>query len=280
MIKIDLAAATRRAKKTRKTAVVIRDIPVPSMFAGDLYRAAYAPVVALWTKAIDGLMLQYTRTLAEGTFDSATDVNAELNEVERQFNVLSLILTPALESWALRIERWQRDKWSKAVLLSTNVDISQVIGPQAARKTVEQTIAWNIDLIKDINADTRKKMANIVYSGMRESKPAREVAKELRAVAGFSKKRSILVAADQLSKITSTLADERRREVGINLWKWLHSGKLRPRKEHKARDGFIYSDDPKDVGTTVEGQTVKAPPADRVGQLPWCGCRSQSVLTF
>ena len=135
-------------------------------------------------------------------------------------------------------------------------------------------------LVKDVSAEEQRRMTSIIYDGLRGNKPAREVAKELRGAVGLGTKRSQRIAADQLQKITSSLADERRREAGIDAWKWLHSGKLRPRQNHKERDGNIYSDDPTRVGQIIEGQTIKAPPEDRPGQLPWCGCRSQSVISF
>jgi SPP1 gp7 family putative phage head morphogenesis protein len=109
-------------------------------------------------------------------------------------------------------------------------------------------------------------MSAIIYDGLRNNKPAREVAKELRAAVELGKARSIRIASDQLAKVTSALADERRREAGIDSWIWLHSGKRHPRIEHVARNGKEYND--------------KKPPPEMPGQLPFCGCRSQAVVNF
>lgn len=280
MAKYNLAEMTRRAKKPKRKAIPIRDIPVPSMFAGDLYRGAYAPVIALWASAIPVIMAEYERTQAAQTQDSPADIQGKIADAERRLSILSITLTPFIERWALRVEQWTRGKWRNAVLSATNVDIGQIIGPLDARQTVESAINYNVALVKDVSAEAQRRMTAIIYDGLRGNKPAREVAKELREAVGLGRARSVRIASDQLSKLTSSLADERRRDAGITAWKWLHSGKLRGRADHIARNGNIYSDDLADVGQTLEGQTVKAPPEDRPGQLPFCGCRSQSVLSF
>lgn len=93
----------------------------------------------------------------------------------------------------------------------------------------------------------------------------------------MARRRALNIASDQLSKLSNSLADERRRQAVLSVWAWVHSGKLHPREDHKARDGFLYSDDPAMTGETVHGQTVRKPPEDRPGQLPYCGCLSRGI---
>lgn len=279
-MRFDLATLARRTRNPRRKTVTIRDIAPPSTFAGDLYRTGYAPVVALWAQTAERLAAEYARTLAAQTTDSPADLESTLDAADREFGLLSIILTPALERWALQVERWYRGKWRNAVLSATGVDLRTMMGASDVRKTLGATINWNVALVKDVSAEARRRMASIVYDGLRGNKPARDVAKALRESVGLSRKRSIRIASDQLAKLTSGLADERRREAGIDKWQWRHSQKAHPRADHIARNGKIYSDDPKGVGQVVNGQAVLAPPEDGVGQLPFCGCRSQSVLEF
>lgn len=267
-MRYDLATLTRRAKNPRRASIPIRDIRPPSNFAGDLYRAAYAPVIELWAGAVDEIMAEYERTLAmsDAVQDSPKDIEGKLEQAERRFNLLSITIGPAIEKWALRIEAWTRGKWRSAVLSATSVDIGAMIGPSDVRQTLDAAINWNVSLVKDVSAEARKRMSAIIYDGLRGNKPAREVAKELRTAVDLGKARSVRVASDQLAKLTSALADERRREAGIDSWIWLHSGKQNGRDDHIARDGKEYSD--------------TNPPADMPGQLPFCGCRSQAVVRF
>lgn len=86
------------------------------------------------------------------------------------------------------------------------------------------------------------------------------------------------MAADQNVKLSSALNEERRRQAGITSWSWVHSGKVHFREEHKARDGLLYSEDPGKVGDKYQGKRIRKPPADKPGELPWCGCTSRAVL--
>jgi uncharacterized protein with gpF-like domain len=56
------------------------------------------------------------------------------------------------------------------------------------------------------------------------------------------------------------------RQAGIDDWDWMHSGKLHPRAEHKARHRKRYS--------------FSNPPADMPGEKPFCGCRKLAVVEF
>jgi len=134
------------------------------------------------------------------------------------------------------------------------------------RATLETTIEWNTALIRDVSAVTQQRIGNAVYDGLRNRTPARDVAKNIRGSVGMSRDRSVRIASDQLNKLTSSLADERRREAGIDTWMWRSSHKLHYRPEHAARDGKEYTDE--------------TAPQDRPGQLPYCGCRSQAVVKF
>jgi uncharacterized protein with gpF-like domain len=280
MPKYNLAELTRRAKNPKRKTIPIRDIRVPVMFATDLYLGAYKPIYDLWAAAVPDILAEYQRTISEQTTDSPADIDARVQAAESQARFLSIGISPFLERWALRVESWHRGKWAAAVLSATSVDVSQIIGPQDARQTLEAAISYNAALVKDVSAEAQRRISSIVFDGLRGNKPAREVAKELRGAVGLARARSIRISSDQLSKIAATLADERRREAGLEIWQWLHSGKLRPRLNHVARDGNYYSDNPADVGKVVEGKTVKPLPDSRPGQEPFCGCRSQGVLTF
>ncbi|MES2783588.1 MAG: phage minor head protein [Pseudomonadota bacterium] len=264
-MRYDLAQMTRRAKNPRRSSIKIRDIRTPTMFAGDLYRAAYLPAINVWADAIPAIVSEYSRTIGQTT-DSPADIEQKMQEAERRFNLLALTITPSIQRWALRVESWWRGKWRSAILSATNVDIGTLIGPSDVRQTLEAAINWNVALVKDVGAEAQRRMTSIIYDGLRGNKPAREVAKELRGVVDLGRARSVRIASDQLAKLTSTLADERRREAGLDAWIWLHSGKRNGRDDHIARDGKEYSD--------------ANPPADMPGQLPYCGCRSQSVLNF
>lgn len=263
-----------------RRSVTIRDIRPPAMFATDLYQVAYADIVTIWTEEAKLIAAEYARSLSELTTDSPIDLENTIANAERRASSVYFLLRPGLERFALRVERWQRQKWVSAILSASKVDISTMIGPADVRATLETTIARNVGLVRNVSDEARQKMSQAVFDGLRNRTPADEVGRRLREVADMTRRRARNIAADQSSKLAGALADERRRDAGISEWMWLHSGKLHPRAEHKARDGKVYSDDPATVGQRVEGKVIGVPPEDRPGQLPFCGCRSRGVINI
>jgi len=265
-MRYSLATLARRQRNIRRNRIVLREISAPATMATDLYHRTYARVVALWQRRIDRIMTEYERALSAMTTDSPADIQRELEDGESEFQRLFMELRPELRDWALDTERWVRGRWRGAVLSATGVDLQTLIGPEDMRDTIEAYLRWNTDLIRDVSDQTRKRIADRVFAGLTQRKAARDVAREIREAVGMARDRSQRIAADQLSKISNSLADERRREAGIDTWVWLHSRKRHPRADHQARDGREYTD--------------ATAPQDRPGQLPYCGCRSRAVVTF
>lgn len=265
----DLTAMVRRATN-RRTPVTVRAIVPTKAQADDLARI-YLKVVRMWSQlASERIMPAYARALERKSardglvLDDVGEVGSLFEELGPALQRLLLLLTPELRDWAIRVEEWHRGRWASGVLTATGVDISTMLGPQEMRQTVEEIIAWNISLIRDVSAQAQAKIASDVFAGYQRRAPAREVAKAINETLQTSQRRSVNIAADQLQKLSSRLDEERQREAGIDHWKWRHSRKLHPRAEHKARDGNIY--------------TAKTAPKDLPGQLPWCGCKRQAML--
>ncbi len=279
MASFDLITIARRRRNIRRKIIVLRDIAPTAIMATNLY-AIYSRMLAAWDAALPRIISTYERTLSEITTDSPADVAQDVEDASSAINRLLLTLTPEVQNWAIGVERWQRSKWISAVMSATDVDLAPMIGAGDARMTLETAINWNVALIKDVSAQAQQRMSNAVFDGLRNNKPPRELAKDLREAVTMGRDRATRIASDQLNKLSASLADERRRQAGLPVWKWVHSRKLHPRQTHVDRDGHLYSDDPSLVGKVVDGKTIMAPPEDLPGQLPYCGCRSQSVLVF
>jgi len=282
MPSFNLAAEAKRNRRIRRKFVVLGEVAAPAMLAGDLYRACYLPVMNLWTEASKRIAAEYARTLSAMTTDAPSDIQGEIDGAAEAFNRLFLTLTPSLRDWTLKVERVIRNRWTRQVYSATSVDLSTRLSAYDVADTLESYIAWNVDLVREVSDQVRQRIASRVFSGLTQRKPAREVANEISEAVGMGRDRAKRIASDQLSKISATLADQRRIEAGIDTWQWIHSGKTHPRKEHLARDGDYYSDNPARVGTRVDGKTILAPPerGDRPGQPPYCGCRSRSVIIW
>jgi len=263
MPRYNLAALIRRQRKPRR-AITFRPMSAPAMFATDLFATVYQPIVDEWGRGLAQIIATYERTLAEMTTDSPADVGVVIGQVEIAAAGILLTVRARLERWAQRIETWQRQKWRAAVLSGSGVDIGMLIGPADAQMTVEAAIEANVALVRSVSDQTRDRISGAVTRGLQARAPSADVAKEIRESTGMARKRARNIAADQTVKITSQLNEARRRQAGIDKWKWVASGKVHFRPEHKARDGKVYDD------TELR--------EDRPGMAPYCGCTSQAHL--
>jgi SPP1 gp7 family putative phage head morphogenesis protein len=151
-----------------------------------------------------------------------------------------------------------------AIKAGTGVDLATVLTSQPVQETIEAFVNRNVALISNISDQAQARISDSVFRGYQQRTPPREVAKEVREATGMGRARSIRVAADQNVKLSAALDMERQAEAGIEQYKWRHSGKFHPRKEHRARDGKVYK--------------LGEPAGDTPGQAPFCGCRAQAYL--
>ncbi|MEG3086170.1 phage minor head protein [Sphingomonas sp. PB4P5] len=265
-MRYDLRAMTLRARNPRRPQITFRDIRPPATLATDLYQSGYSDVIAIWSAAAERIVAEYERTLSTMVTDSPADLQAQLDAAEAEVQRLFLVLTPRLRSWLFRVEGFVRGRWRGAVLTATGVDISTLVGPEDARETLEIVLERNVALVKDVSAQARGRISDAVFRGLTERQPAREVAKEVRNAVGMARDRSIRIASHQLGSLSETLAEERRRESGLDSWAWVASHKRNFRPEHQARDGKVYTD--------------ATAPKDLPRRLPGCGCTSRAVMVF
>ncbi len=268
-MRFDLAAIVRRAKNPRRKSIPLREIAPTSALASEL-AAVYLPIVRAWSAASERVIVEYGRSLAQvrdGMItDSASDLGNTLDFAAGEINRLLLTLTPQLRSWALRVERWHRSRWIANTLSATGISLETLIGPTDVAETVETVIARNVALVRDVSEQARGRLSDIVFRNFTKRMPAREVAREMREAVAMSRRRALLIASDQTTKLAAELDGERMRQAGISAWIWRHSGKRHPREDHRKRNGNRY--------------TFADPPDVMPGELPYCGCRKQAVVEF
>ncbi|MES2902910.1 MAG: hypothetical protein V4696_01870, partial [Pseudomonadota bacterium] len=224
-MRYSLASMWRRARNPRRREVVFRPIVVPSTKASDLYASVYAPVIRIWTEAATAILAEYERSLAEITTDAAPDIGARIDMVERDLLSVLVTLRGRIGEWSRIVESWHRRAWKQRVLSATGIDLGTMLGPGDVRTTLEAVIERNVGLVKSVSAEARTRIGESVYRGLRERKPAREVAKEIREATGMARRRALRIAAHQNTALASELQDERRRQAGIETWEWVHSDK-------------------------------------------------------
>lgn len=258
--KYDLA---RLARVNARKLIVFRAIFTTRAQAIDLATILLATVNQIESR-LPRFVEIYTRTLEQKLrHDSVDELGGELDDMDRTLQRLVLEMDPSLRRWAFRTEGWHRGKWKRAVLDAVNVELTTMLSNDV-QDTIETWLKRNTALVRNVSDEARGRIADAVFRGYTNRATAREIAKEIRNATDLARKRSIRIAGDQVVKLSSALTAERRRQAGLKLWKWRHSGKPHFRPEHLARDGQIYSDE--------------TAPKDLPGQLPYCGCVEQAVL--
>jgi hypothetical protein len=281
----DLPRLVRASGKRRNT--VLRPI-VPTQAAATDLAAIYAPAWRIWAENIERILAGYDPqplpTSDALTVDTADQVQAAISAVANEFlTILTARIAPGLRQWAVRAERVHRSRWSAAIKAGVGIDLDMMLTAQPVAETLETWLARNVALVTNVSDQAQGRIADAVFRGYERRAPVREVARDIREATGLGRDRALRVAADQNSKISSQLDDERMAEAGLDLWKYRHSGKLHPRSTHKARDGRIYtlrgSRQVNADGTPMSGGDI-IDPTDEPGRPPWCGCRKQAYIAL
>lgn len=267
----DLAAMVRRLG-SRRYRRIRRLRPIKPRPATVLELQAIFPEIVLpWIAAIDEIVKAYNRSPSV-TLDSPSETSRLIQLVATETDRAAIRLTARVRGWAARNEGRHRAQWGEGVLAATGIDVGTLIGPEAAKETIEAVVARNVALIRNIDESTRARFSDIVFRGVNERRPARAVAKQLAEAADIERKRALRIAADQSTKLYAALDQARQEEAGIDHFIWQHSGKLHPRQDHVERNGVLYKwrASPKGPG--------RNPPDDMPGTLPYCGCTAVAAL--
>jgi hypothetical protein len=282
LMRFDLAAMTKRATNRRRTTITLRPIEPTATMAGDLYRAAYQPIIRTWQAATAVIAARYEAALpvrdhsagVAQMVDSIFDLDAILAAIDGSLQQLVIAITPQLRAFAAQAERWHRNRWSSAILAVTGIDPQTMLGPSDVSETVQAFVSRNVQLVRSVSDTTRAAIADIVLRGYASRTPLRTVAKEMADAVDFSRKRALRISIDQNTKLAGRLDDARHEQAGITQFKYRHGGPKHPRKWHLARDGKYYD---RVTGQQIDGSDVIAP-GDGPSEPPFCTCRKQAVI--
>jgi uncharacterized protein with gpF-like domain len=215
MPSLNLPALARASGLKRD--ITLRPIDPTQSHAQEL-AALYLVVVRVWQREAESILTAYNPSpLAT---DAPSDHQAAIDRIESEVSRLVLDFGASVRSWALRIERWHRSRWTAAIKAGTGVDLSMILTALPVQETLEAFIARNVALVRDISDQARGRISDAVFRGYQQRTPVREVAKSIREATGMARKRAVRVAADQNMKLSAGLDRERQAEAGIEKFKW------------------------------------------------------------
>lgn len=144
----------------------------------------------------------------------------------------------------------------------------------AIRDAMNASIVENISLIKSIPRHHMLEVEGIVMRGFSSGRDLKYISEELHARYGITKRRAALISRDQSNKLSATVTQARRVELGLYKAIWVHSGAGRhPRPSH-LKAGKDKAEFDIREGLMLDGKLVLP------GQEINCRCSSRVILPF
>lgn len=245
-----------------------------------------------------GVRLQYQRQLEKLVRDMAHSVeywleaayknNAPLmaqdalpsNELKKRIAELSKRWIAKFDDMAQKIaERFvkQGKQTTDAAFMSALRDAGWTVQFKPSRMVqdaMNATIAENVSLIKSIPSQYLTQVEGSIMRGFSAGRDLKQITDELQKHYGVTARRAARIALDQSNKLSATVTQARRLELGITQAVWVHSGGgKKPRASHvKAGHDKLVFDVEK--GAYIDGDYIQP------GYLPYCRCVSKSILPF
>lgn len=102
-------------------------------------------------------------------------------------------------------------------------------------------VAQNVKLIKSLSNNHFEKLEQIVFRGVQQGRPTKDIIKEISNQFKINQNKARLIAHDQVSKFNGNLTKLRQKNTGIERYRWSTSGDERVRASHRRNNGKIFS---------------------------------------
>lgn len=145
---------------------------------------------------------------------------------------------------------------------------------KAIRDAMNASIQENISLIRSIPQKYLTNVEGTVMRGFSRGRDLKQISDELQRHYGVTKRRAAFIALDQSNKLSATVTQARRIELGLFEAEWLHSNAGKhPRPSHvKAGKERLRFDIRQ--GAYIDGKYIQP------GFEPGCRCVSRTVLPY
>lgn len=145
---------------------------------------------------------------------------------------------------------------------------------KAIRDAMNASVVENVSLIRSIPQSYLKNVEGTVMRGYAAGRDLKQISDELQKHYGVTKRRAAFIARDQSSKLTATVTQSRRVELGLFKAVWIHSaGGKTTRASHVKAGKDRLEFDVRD-GALIDGDYIQP------GYLPNCRCVSRTILPF
>lgn len=191
----------------------------------------------------------------------------------RRFNMVARKFT---DKFITQLSEYNKtDLKSSIEKLSGGLSLDIPDMPSSMKDVVYASTLENVSLIKSIQSTFHEKIEGLVMRSItKEGQTTATILKGIKDLNVVTNKRAETIAVDQMRKVTTAINVERMKSVGIEEWRWLHSGGGKTKRErHLALNNqtFRYDEPPPIIDTTTGERGYP-------GQLIHCKCTMVPVI--
>ena len=264
MQRFDLAAAARESGIRRKE-IILRPIEPRRATEVELQRVLTRMVAGIYARARSDILPRVNAERSVLALDSISDRLGSLfgafrQAVERLLGGVQGLAQGLLEKEAAR----HTERFREAASAATGVDLRMVLRPADVGEVVEIAAKRSAIAISGLAADVVKKVEQAALTSLvgGVQKPLEQQLEEDQDAA---KRRSKLIAQDQVIQLVAVLNRTRQTQAGVEQYVWATRRDERVRRTHQANEGRIFRWD-------------SAPPTGHPGTAPNCRCRALAIL--
>lgn len=215
----------------------MRPVKMTQVIEDELYQIYRDEVIAPWTERCKLLAEAYTKPTEFIADADGAQLQWLIDQQARMIDDRVLYQTEKVGRWVSRVGTYHTQKTINAAKSATGLDISPFIRIGDIRGDLENSIRENVNLISNLNADTKKRVEQVMFDAIANRRNQKYVTDQLAAAMGITKRRARIIARDQTHKMNAILTRIRNQQLGIEAYIWDTMRDDRVRRAHRERQG-------------------------------------------
>lgn len=267
--------------------VTLRGVPLSyNVSQQQKYKKAIRELVATMTEETQAELVKLFKR--DGTMDADETITTQskriLSELTKRFQrlfnrksteIVDKMLEGALKSSATSLHT-SLEKLSGGLTLRTSAV------PKELTAITQAIVNENLSLIRSIPQEYLNDVRGSVMRSIATGNGLKDLEPEIRKYKGITQRRVNNIALDQTRKTYNAINRERMKAIGVNKFRWLHSGGgQHPRKSHEALSGKVFSfDNTPIINAEQVARGYESPQRGIPGQAINCKCTMEPVLEY
>lgn len=161
------------------------------------------------------------------------------------FSIFSKYAKPIAEEMVRAEDRVSKNNLKYSLTkLTSDITLNPDVLTSTLKETLKASVAENVELIKSIAVQYQAQVQGAVMRSITTGNGLQDLIPALEKYDGMTHRRAKNIALDQTRKVYNSVNSARMQGAGVKKFEWVHSGGgQRPREDHIAMDGQIYSFD-------------------------------------